>query len=172
MSIGVGQNVLLARIATRFAKPSISHSPNDSSAEAQSSTSLGADNNLNTAPSTSTSASIPPLHTGTFHLFPSQLRTLLTPLPLTTLPGVGPAIASKASERLNGATTVGDIMRFSKGELCSTLGQAAGESVFWGARGIEREERKLVGVLIGEVEGGSSGEGTRKSVSADINVSP
>lgn len=62
-------------------------------------------------------------------------------------------------------------MRYSKGELCSALGQAAGESVFWGARGIEKEERKLVGVLSGEVEGGSSGEGARKSVSADINVS-
>lgn len=161
VSIGIGHNVLLARIATRFAKPATSGFPADAGVDPA---------RMDKSPSSST-AKIPPLHSGTFYLRPSYLHTLISSLPLTTLPGVGRAIASKAADKLNGATTVGDIMKYSKTELCTALGQAAGEGVYWGARGMEREERKLVGVLSGaDVEGSVKGEGARKSVSAEINV--
>lgn len=78
------------------------------------------------------------------------------------------------SEKLKGASTVGDVLPCSKTELIAALGQAAGESVYWGVRGVEKEERQLVGVLSESVEGDvgtDAGVPTgRKSVSAEINV--
>ncbi len=71
---------------------------------------------------------------------PGEEQALLDPLPVTTIPGVGPA----TTERLRriGVTTVADLVGVSQDELVRLLGQAHGQGLFALARA--RDDRAVV----------------------------
>jgi DNA polymerase-4 len=71
---------------------------------------------------------------------PGTERALLAPLPVRTLPGIGPATAEVL--RRAGIGTVGDIVRAGEAELLRLLGQAHGMSVHTMANGVD--ERPVV----------------------------
>ncbi len=70
---------------------------------------------------------------------PGTERELLAPLPVRTLPGVGPA--TDETLRRAGISTVGDAARAGEAELLRLLGKAHGASVSAMARGID--ERRV-----------------------------
>jgi DNA polymerase IV len=63
---------------------------------------------------------------------PGEEQALLDPLPVTTIPGVGPATAERL--RRVGVTTVADLVAVSQDELVRLVGQAHGQSLFRLAR--------------------------------------
>jgi len=63
---------------------------------------------------------------------PGEEQGLLDPLPVTTIPGVGPATAERL--RRVGVTTVADLRGVSAEELVRLVGQAHGQSLFRLAR--------------------------------------
>ncbi|HEX5569335.1 MAG TPA: DNA polymerase IV [Streptomyces sp.] len=71
---------------------------------------------------------------------PGTERALLAPMPVRTLPGVGPATAQTL--RRAGITTVGEIAEAGAAELVRLLGKAHGAAVHKMARGID--ERPVV----------------------------
>ncbi|WP_165990175.1 DNA polymerase IV, partial [Streptomyces sp. YIM 98790] len=66
---------------------------------------------------------------------PGEERALLTPLPVRTLPGVGPA--TEAALRKAGIITVGDAARAGEDELVRLLGRAHGTAVHAMSLGID-----------------------------------
>jgi DNA repair protein REV1 len=78
------------------------------------------------------------------------------PLDIADLHGFGYSTRQKAEEKL-GATTLGELMKKSKGVLCDALGKATGETLYNAIRGID--DRQL------------ESDKPRKSVSCEINVS-
>lgn len=66
---------------------------------------------------------------------PGTERELLAPLPVRTLPGVGPA--TDAVLRRAGIATAGDAVRAGETELVRLLGTAHGQSVYAMARGVD-----------------------------------
>ncbi|RBM04928.1 DNA polymerase IV [Streptomyces sp. PT12] len=71
---------------------------------------------------------------------PGSERDLLAPLPVRTLPGVGPATAETL--RRAGIGTIGETLRAGEDELLRLLGKAHGASVFAMASGVD--ERPVV----------------------------
>ncbi|MGK5530551.1 DNA polymerase IV [Streptomyces sp. URMC 129] len=71
---------------------------------------------------------------------PGTERELLAPLPVRTLPGIGPATAEVL--RRAGITTVGETVRAGEAELLRLLGRAHGASVHAMANGVD--ERPVV----------------------------
>ncbi len=71
---------------------------------------------------------------------PGTERALLAPMPVRTLPGVGPATAQTL--RRAGVTTVGEIVEAGEAELVRLLGRAHGTALYTMAQGID--ERPVV----------------------------
>jgi DNA polymerase-4 len=71
---------------------------------------------------------------------PGEEQALLDPLPVTTIPGVGPATAERL--RRIGVTTVADLLTISEDELVRLVGQAHGHGLFQLARA--RDDRPVV----------------------------
>ncbi|MDT0442634.1 DNA polymerase IV [Streptomyces johnsoniae] len=71
---------------------------------------------------------------------PGTERELLAPMPVRTLPGVGPATAEVL--RRAGITTVGETVQAGEAELLRLLGKAHGASLYLMARGVD--ERPVV----------------------------
>ncbi|MBN3933081.1 DNA polymerase IV [Streptomyces verrucosisporus] len=71
---------------------------------------------------------------------PGTERALLAPMPVRTLPGVGPATAQTL--RRSGIATVGEIAEAGEAELVRLLGRAHGGALYTMARGID--ERPVV----------------------------
>jgi DNA repair protein REV1 len=115
VSIGIAHNIMLARLATKKAKPA-----------------------------------------GSFHLYPEEVQTIMSPLDIKDLYGFGRSIRQKAEEKL-GATKLGDLAKKSKTALCDALGKGTGETLYKALRGIDDK------VLVSDKP--------RKSVSCEINVS-
>src|SRR5919112_1849068 len=63
---------------------------------------------------------------------PGEEQALLDPLPVTTIPGVGPATAERL--RRIGVTTVADLLTISEDELVRLVGQAHGHGLYLLAR--------------------------------------
>ncbi|KAM0752441.1 DNA repair protein [Meredithblackwellia eburnea MCA 4105] len=113
VSVGISSNILLARLASRKAKPA-----------------------------------------GAVHLLPDMVPTLLSDLPVDSLPGIGWSLRRKLDEELD-VHTVGDLLKFSKSQLQNAIGQVNGEKFYQFARGIDPRELE--------------GPKVRQSVSAEIN---
>ncbi|UCM86696.1 DNA polymerase IV [Streptomyces marincola] len=73
-------------------------------------------------------------------IVPGTERDLLAPLPVRTLPGVGPATAETL--RRAGIATVGDTVRAGEAELVRLLGKAHGAALYAMANGVD--ERPVV----------------------------
>lgn len=69
---------------------------------------------------------------GEFLVQPGTERQILEPLPITALPGVGPATAQRLHHV--GVARIRDVLSFSLDELQNLLGEAAGHSVYEKAR--------------------------------------
>jgi len=78
---------------------------------------------------------------GLFVAAPGDEQTLLHPLPVTRLPGVGPATAERL--RRAGVQTIGDLARVARPELLDWFGQAHGASLYRLARA--DDDRPIVG---------------------------
>jgi DNA repair protein REV1 len=116
ISIGIGSNLLLARFATKRAKPASS-----------------------------------------FHLHDTDAEEFLAPLPIDLIWGVGWSMRKKAEEKL-GIRTIGELATKSKAALIAAFGPKTGEMLWGAARGLSDQK----------IESSKK----RKSVSAEINVSP
>ena len=114
MSIGISHNILLARLATRRAKPGSS-----------------------------------------YHLTIDEVPAFVAPLDICDLHGFGWSTKQKAQEKL-GTTSVGDLVKKSKGVLIDALGKGMGELLYNAMRGVD--DKKL------------ESDKPRKSVSCEINV--
>ena len=80
----------------------------------------------------------------------------MAPLDIADLHGFGRSTKQKAQEKL-GVTTLGELVKKSKGVLIDALGKATGETLYDAVRGID--DKKL------------ESDKPRKSVSCEINVS-
>ena len=78
---------------------------------------------------------------GLFVAAPGDEQTLLHPLPVTRLPGVGPATADRL--RRAGVQSIGDLARVAPPELIDWFGQAHGASLYRLARA--DDDRPIVG---------------------------
>lgn len=116
VSIGISHNVLLAKLATRAAKPA-----------------------------------------GVYHLKTVLAPSFLENLDVKDLPSIGYSTASKIEEKF-GTTKCGALLNVTKSALQKTLGPKTGEMVFGYLRG--EDDRKL------------EPHKERKSISAEMNVSP
>jgi len=114
VSIGISHNILLARVATRRAKPA-----------------------------------------GSFHLFLEEAQYILAPLDIKDIRGFGWSTRKRVAENF-GVTTLGELSKRSKGELCDLLGKKTGETLWKAIRGID--DTKI------------ESDRVRKSVSCEINV--
>lgn len=72
---------------------------------------------------------------GQFIVTPGTEEAILGPLPVTAIPGVGPATAGRLHHV--GVTLVRDVWRHEESELVDLLGHASGASLFRLARGID-----------------------------------
>ncbi len=84
-------------------------------------------------------------------LWPEEVPQILWPLPVTTIPGIGPASAEKLKRQ--GVITVGDLAAYPEENLVRLLGQAARTQLLY-ARGIDNR------VIVSEHEAKSISEET------------
>jgi DNA repair protein REV1 len=111
-SVGISHNILLAKLATRRAKPA-----------------------------------------GSFQLLPEDIPSLLPPLSVDSLPGIGWATRDKLHEL--GVKTVADLQKVDKFRLTKCIGQGNAVKFAGFAKGIDESELE--------------GEKARMSISAEVN---
>lgn len=93
---------------------------------------------------------------GSFHLILGHLRGFMDSMDIKDLHGFGSSLQQKAQEKL-GTTSLGELVKKSKGVMCGALGKTTGETLFKALRGVD--DKRL------------ESDKPRKSVSCDINVS-